>query len=129
MLQRIKTTSSIRSEQRSRALVFKTLVRTAGITTSIVSRPIFKWLFASQLSVKVSVEELVSSLLLLTAQSSIGSNLGKIKALRNVAASFLKEVDFIPGVLRENVIDFMPYSFERVNKASEEMLLKEHRYV
>jgi hypothetical protein len=66
---------------------------------------------------------------LLTAQSSIGSNLGKIKALRNVAASFLKEVDFIPGVLRENVIDFMPYSFERVNKASEEMLLKEHRYV
>jgi len=51
------------------------------------------------------------------------------QALRNVAASFLKEVDFIPEAIRENVIDFMPYSFERVNKASEEMFLKEHRYV
>jgi dynein heavy chain len=51
------------------------------------------------------------------------------QALRNVAASFLKEIDFIPEAIRENVIDFMPYSFERVNKASEEMLPKERRYV
>jgi dynein heavy chain len=51
------------------------------------------------------------------------------QALRNVAASFLKEVDFISEAIRENVIDFMPYSFERVNKASEEMLPKERRYV
>jgi hypothetical protein len=31
--------------------------------------------------------------------------------------------------IRENVIELMPYGFKRVNKASEEMLLKERHYV
>jgi hypothetical protein len=75
---------------------------------------------------KVSVEELVSSLLLLTAHSSIGC---QSKLLGTLLQASWKKLISSPVAIRENVIDFMPYGFERVNKASEEMLLKEHRYV
>jgi dynein heavy chain len=130
MPQRIKTTSSIRSEQRSRALVFKTPVGTAGIITSIVSK--------SNLQMALCFSPVGDEGLRRRARqfpALVNSTVidwfqpWPKQALRNVAASFLKEIDFIPEAIRENVIDFMPYSFERVNKASEEMLPKERRYV
>jgi hypothetical protein len=94
MPQRIKTTSSIRSEQRSRALVFKTPVETAGITTSIVSK--------SNLHMALCFSPVGDEGLSRRARqfpalvnSTFIDWLPK-QALRNVAASFLKEVDFIP---------------------------------
>lgn len=51
------------------------------------------------------------------------------EALRNVADQFLQNIDFGEESIRKSVVDFMPFSFEVVNKAASKIFELERRHV
>ena len=51
------------------------------------------------------------------------------EALRGVAKEKLSSVELGSDLIRQSVVDFMPYSFEQANKMAQKMYLADKRYV